>query len=118
MRCAPSLQSLKVHFIFFGGMPPRMGSATCRVEERGRIADIGVVVLPDAAASVEVRCLPACTRRMSDVGAEVRRERSWRKVGIVVSEGTVRGMARAGVSFLWYTSVSWVRVTYCLQIAA
>lgn len=26
------------------------------------------------------------------VGAEVRNERSWRRVGIVVSEGTVRGM--------------------------
>ena len=47
----------------------------------------------DDEMSVEVRCLPACTRRMSDVGADVRRERSWRRVDIVVSEGTVRGMA-------------------------
>ena len=45
---------------------------------------------------VEVRCLPAWTRRMSHVGAEVRRESSWRSVGIVVSDGTVKGMAGFG----------------------
>ena len=71
-------------------MPPRIGSAMCRVEDGGRRVETGVV---DGAAVVEVRCLPAWTRRMSDVGAEVRRERSWRRVGIVVSEGTVKGMA-------------------------
>ena len=65
----------------------------CRVEEGGRRSEIGAVAdVPDE-TSVEVRCLPAWTRRMSDVGADVRSERSWRSVGIVVSEGTVRGMA-------------------------
>jgi len=43
-----------------------------------------------------VRCLPAWTRRMEVVGAEVRRERSWRRVGRVVSEGIVRGIADVG----------------------
>ena len=95
MRCAPSLQSLKVHFIFLGGIPPRMGKAMCRVEDGGRIEEIGGAGKPVEEASVvaEVRCLPAWTRRISDVGAEVRKERSWRRVGIVVSEGTVRGIA-------------------------
>ncbi len=65
-----------------------------RVEDGGRRSEIGVVHAPDAASRVvEVRCLPAWTRRMSVVGADVRSERSWRRVGIVVSEGTVSGMA-------------------------
>ena len=107
MRCAPSLQSLKSHLIFFGGMPPRIGRAMCSVAEGGSRSETkagaGVVDgAPDDGegeeeeASGEVRCLPACTRRMSVVGAEVRRERSWRRVGIVVSAGTVRGMATRG----------------------
>ena len=64
----------------------------CRVEDGGRRWEIGVADGSDG-ASVEVRCLPAWTRRMSDVGADVRNESSWRRVGIVVSAGTVRGMA-------------------------
>ena len=75
-------------------------------------------------ASVEVRCLPAWTRRMSVVGAEVRNERSWRRVGIVVSEGTVRGMATRFFVPLAFRScafgaikgIDWV--AYCLRIAA
>ena len=55
-------------------------------------------------ALVEVRCLPAWTRRMSDVGADVRNERSWRRVGIVVSDGTVRGMACVYVSCGMYSA--------------
>ena len=47
---------------------------------------------------VAVRCLPAWTRRMSCVGAEVRRESRCRSVGIVVSEGMVRGIAVVVVS--------------------
>lgn len=69
-----------------------MGSAMCRVEDLGRRSESGVAEVSDG-ASVEVRCLPAWTRRMSDVGADVRRERSWRRVGIVVSDGTFSGMA-------------------------
>ena len=88
MRCAPSLQSLKLHFSFLGGMPPRMGSAMCTVDEDGRSEDMG---------EVAVRCLPAWTRRISVVGAEVRRERSWRRVGIVVSVGMVRGITGGGL---------------------
>lgn len=66
----------------------------CRVEDGERREEMGAVddVVPDE-MSVEVRCLPACTRRMSEAGADVRSERSWRRVDIVVSEGTVRGMA-------------------------
>lgn len=75
-----------------------MGRAMWRVEDGGRRSEIGAVDVPDE-TSVEVRCLPAWTRRMSDVGADVRRESSWRSVGIVVSEGTVRGMAGLYVRF-------------------
>lgn len=64
----------------------------CRVADGGRRSESGVAEVSDG-ASVEVRCLPAWTRRMSDVGADVRRESSWRRVDIVVSEGTFRGMA-------------------------
>lgn len=95
MRWAESLQSLKVHFSFLGGMPPRIGSAMCRVEDGGSREEIGVV----DGDVVEVRCLPAWTRRMEVVGAEVRRERRCRRVGIVVSEGTVSGMAWWEISF-------------------
>ena len=126
MRCAPSLQSLKVHFIFLGGMPPRMGRAMWRVDEGGRREAMGAVKVPEE-ASVEVRCLPACTRRMSDVGADVRNESSWRRVDIVVSEGTVRGMAVFcfSVSFFFFGSLTsicfangLVVLTYCRRRAA
>ena len=40
-----------------------------------------------------VRCFPAWTRRKSDGGIEVRRERSCRKVVMVVEGGMVRGIA-------------------------
>ena len=43
--------------------------------------------------NVAVRCLPAWTRRRSDGGREVRRERSWRRVEIVVDAGRVSGIA-------------------------
>lgn len=39
-----------------------------------------------------VRCFPACTRRRSDGGTEVRRERSCLRVVIVVEEGMLRGI--------------------------
>ena len=42
---------------------------------------------------VVVRCLPAWTRRSSAGETEVRRERSWRRVLIVVFAGTSRGIA-------------------------
>lgn len=75
-----------------------MGRAMWRVEDEGRRSEIGAVEVP-VEASVEVRCFPAWTRRISDVGADVRKERRWRSVGIVVSEGTVSGMAGTRVSF-------------------
>lgn len=61
------------------------------MEEEGIRAEIDVFVL--VAEPGVVRCLPACTRRMDVVGADVRSERRWRRVGIVVSDGTVRGIA-------------------------
>ncbi len=39
------------------------------------------------------RCLPMWERRIEEGGAEVRRERRWWRVGRVVSEGMVRGIA-------------------------
>lgn len=78
-----------MHFCFLGGMPPRIGRAMCRVDDGGRMEEMAWESEEDMA----VRCLPAWTRRMSCVGAEVRRESRCRSVGIVVSEGMVRGIA-------------------------
>jgi len=86
MRWAPSLQSLKVQRIFLGGMPPRRGRDIVRWEEGGRRLDMGV-------GEVGGRCLPMWERRIEEGGAEVRRERRWWRVGRVVSEGMVRGIA-------------------------
>lgn len=84
---------------------------------RGRRSEIGVAEVSDG-ASVEVRCLPAWTRRMSDVGADVRSESSWRRVGIVVSEGTFSGIAFIVTLALAHCATSKAWVTYCLRIAA
>jgi len=51
----------------------------CKVDEGGRREEIGVESERDGGEAVDavaVRCLPAKTRRISEVGAEVRRERS------------------------------------------
>lgn len=61
----------------------------CSVAEAGTREDIE----GEVGEVVAVRCFPACTRRMEAGGAEVRRERSWRRVGRGVSEGRVRGIA-------------------------
>ena len=58
------------------------------------MADIGEVV------EAAFKCLPAWTSRISEVGAEVRRERSCRKVGMVVSAGIVSGIAGNIVSWM------------------
>lgn len=42
--------------------------------------------------AAEVRWRPAWTRRRDDGGADVRRERSWMSVGMVVSDGIWSGM--------------------------
>lgn len=47
----------------------------------------------EAMLVVVVRCFPAWTRRRSVGGTEVRRERSWRSVVIVVVGGTSSGIA-------------------------
>jgi hypothetical protein len=86
MRCAASLQSLKLQRIFLGGMPPRSGSAMCRVALEGMARSVRVE------AGVE-RCLPACTRRRSVAGRLWRRARREARVAIEVEEGIVRGMA-------------------------
>ena len=71
-----------------------------RVEEGGRRVDIvgvgraaWVVEEGEGMGEEAVRCLPAWTRRISVGGAWVRRERRWRRVGSVVSEGMVSGIA-------------------------
>ena len=87
MRCAGSLQSLCVHRTFFGA-PPRIGKVTCRVAEGGIDSDSRV----EAMFVVVVRCFPAWTRRRSVGGTEVRRDRSWRTVVIVVVGGTSSGI--------------------------
>ena len=87
MRCAESLQSLKLHFIFLGGMPPRTGKVRWRVDswgmERERRVEVGVVG----------RCLPKWTRRRSGWGREVRRETRCLRVEMVVDGGMVSGIA-------------------------
>ena len=93
MRCAGSLQSLCVQRTFFGA-PPRIGKVTCRVAEDGIDSDSRV----EAILVVVVRCFPAWTRRRSVGGTEVRRERSWRSVVIVVVGGTSSGIAVYHVS--------------------
>lgn len=87
MRCAGSLQSLCVQRTFFGA-PPRIGKVTCKVAEDGIDSDSRV----EAMFVVVVRCFPAWTRRRSLGGTEVRRERSWRSVVIVVDGGTSSGI--------------------------
>jgi hypothetical protein len=69
-----------------------MGRAMCRVADGGTREE-SVVVADEVFEVFAVKCLPAWTSRMEVVGAEVRRERSWRRVGRVVSEGIVRGIA-------------------------
>lgn len=92
MRCAPSLQSLNMHFIFLGGMPPRIGRAMCRVEDSGTFREARVAVEEDG-EEAGLRCLPAWKRRMEEVEAEVRRERRWTRVDREVSAGIARGTA-------------------------
>ena len=45
------------------------------------------------------KCLPACTRRSVDDGEDVRMERRWARVEMVVSSGTVMGIAKHLVSW-------------------
>lgn len=46
-----------------------------------------------AVGEVVGRCFPTWTRRREVGGREVRRARSWRRVGMVVEGGICRGMA-------------------------
>ena len=91
MRCAGSLQSLKVHRGFLGGMPPRMGNERLRVE-------LGEIFREVSEGSVDkeedvIRWRPAWVRRSEGAGRDVRRERSCRRVVIVVEGGRDRGIA-------------------------
>lgn len=66
-------------------------------EDEGMFSDASVGSGVDGEEATEralaVRCFPACTRRMSDVGAEVRRDRRCWRVERDVSEGIVNGIA-------------------------
>ena len=93
MRCAGSLHSLCVQRTFFGA-PPRIGKVTCRVAEGGIDSDSSV----EAMFAVVVRCFPAWTRRRSVGETEVRRERSWRSVVILVVGGTSSGITIYNIS--------------------
>jgi hypothetical protein len=57
----------------------------------------GVTSYSERVVEVDVRCLPACTRRRSDSGRFVRRARSVRRVAIEVFDERVRGMAGGDV---------------------
>ena len=106
MRCDAALQSLKVHLIFLGGIPPRMGSVMCRVAFWG-IERVERVVAAAAAAAAAgdvgsgvggvggraVWGRPAWTRLIEEAGAEVRRERRCWRWAMGVEDGIVRGIA-------------------------
>ena len=72
-------------------MPPRIGSARCSVASR-------LMESSERVLSLDVRCLPACTRRMSDDGRFVRRARRDFSVEMDVVIGTVSGIALDDVS--------------------
>lgn len=93
MRCAGSLQSLWVQRIFFGA-PPRKGRVMSIVPDGGTLRDDRVELADEGV----VRCFPAWTRRSEVGGREVRMERSWRRVVMVVDEGMDNGMAELGIS--------------------
>lgn len=93
MRCAGSLQSLWVQRIFFGA-PPRKGRVMSIVADGGTLRDDRVELADEGV----VRCFPAWTRRSEVGGREVRMERSWRRVVMVVDEGMDNGMADLGIS--------------------
>ena len=61
------------------------------VDDAGTNCDIGA--FKPAFSLDDVRCFPAWTRRIDVVGADVRSERSCRRVGTEVSDGMVRGIA-------------------------
>jgi len=71
-----------------GGIPPRTGSVSSRVEFEMMFRDVSV-----GSARVVVRWRPAYVRRREDAGSEVRRARSWRRVLMVVVGGMARGIA-------------------------
>jgi len=68
----------------FLAMPPRIGRARCRVESWAMLLSERV--------EEESRCLPAKTRRRSEVGRLVRRARRDRSVDIEVVDGIVSGI--------------------------
>ena len=67
-----------------------MGSVRLIVEKGAIFSEDSV----DEIFGFVVKCFPACTRRTSDGGTEVRRESSCLRVVMVVDEGIVRGIAR------------------------
>lgn len=75
-------------------MPPRIGSVRWMVEEGAMLSEDKV----DDVFGEVVRCFPACTRRRSDGGTEVRRERSCLRVVIVVEDGMLRGITAGGLA--------------------
>jgi len=70
--------------IGFLAIPPRIGRARCRVESWAMLLSESV--------EAESRCLPAKTRRRSEVGRLVRRARRDLRVDMEVVDGIVRGM--------------------------
>lgn len=78
-------------------MPPRKGSAMWRIEDGGMFNEERVGSDVDGKGGLDVglavRCFPACTKRMSEMGAEVRRDRSCWSVEREVSEGIIKGIA-------------------------
>ena len=70
-------------------MPPRRGRVISMVDNGGMWRESRVAV-----EEVIGRCFPQWTRRREAGGREVRRDRSCRRVGMVVEDGMCRGIAK------------------------
>ena len=95
-----------------GGIPPRIGNVKLIVEDGAILSEDRV----DEVLGEVVRCFPEYTRRRSDGGIEVRRERSCLKVVMVVEEGIVRGIAGGILALVLQADEA--SVSYSLQKAA
>jgi hypothetical protein len=69
-----------------------MGRVTSMVDDGGMWSEARVAV-----EELVGRCLPKWTSRSELGGREVRSDRSWRRVGMVVEDGMCRGTAKGVV---------------------
>ena len=79
-------------------MPPSIGNERFNVE-------LGWMLRDDKLGSDVkslVRWRPANVRRKDEVGAEVRRERTWRRVATLVEAGIERKMTMTVLAYAWH----------------